>query len=89
MGSIIINGESIKNVNDFHQQIKRLLNFPGYYGENLDALWDCLSELETPITIIWKDHTISAANLNSYFDRIAHIFKDAEKEFKGFLVEYK
>jgi RNAse (barnase) inhibitor barstar len=30
---------------DFHKDIARKMDFPGYYGENLDALNDCLRDV--------------------------------------------
>ncbi|PZM85428.1 MAG: hypothetical protein DKT66_04395 [Candidatus Melainabacteria bacterium] len=30
----------------FHADVKRILEFPSYYGENLNAFSDCLSDLE-------------------------------------------
>ena len=36
--------------NDIHRDLKTKLNFPDYYGKNLDALNDCLSDLEIPNT---------------------------------------
>lgn len=30
----------------FHAEVKRILEFPSYYGENLNAFSDCLSDLE-------------------------------------------
>lgn len=35
-----------------HAHLKERLGFPDYYGENLDALWNCLrADVELPITI--------------------------------------
>lgn len=30
----------------FHDAIATCLDFPEYYGRNMDALWDCLTMLE-------------------------------------------
>ena len=35
--------------------IGRALGFPGYYGANLDALWDCLTDLTEPTALIWQN----------------------------------
>lgn len=29
------------------------LGFPAYYGHNLDALWDCLTDLTRPTALVW------------------------------------
>lgn len=34
------------------EEIGRQLGFPSYYGKNLDALNDCLSDLERPTALI-------------------------------------
>src|SRR5438046_10079897 len=34
------------DINNIHQDLKTKLNFPDYYGKNLDALNDCLSDLD-------------------------------------------
>ena len=31
---------------EMHNQLKQKLNFPDYYGQNFDALNDCLSDLD-------------------------------------------
>ncbi len=30
-------------VNELHDRIEKALNFPEYYGRNLDAFWDCIN----------------------------------------------
>ena len=30
---------------EIHFIIQKALDFPDYYGENLDALWDCLTDM--------------------------------------------
>ena len=87
---MIINGNEIRSVKDFHHKIKRLLDLPDYYGENLDALWDCLTGwIETPITIVWTNFQESRKNLGDFADKIVDVFKEAEKEVDGFKVEYR
>lgn len=38
---------------DFLANIGTALSFPEYYGRNLDALWDCLRDLEAPTALVW------------------------------------
>lgn len=39
-----IKGNRIKNWKTFHQEFKIEINFPDYYGENMDARIDCVDE---------------------------------------------
>jgi len=72
----IIDGNMIKNMDDFHDQISKALPFPDYYGRNFDALWDVLSrDIEKPYEIIWKDHTRSEEILGKDFVTLKRIFK--------------
>lgn len=45
------------DTNQIHKDLKKLLNFPDYYGENFDALNDCLSNIEvdeTGIVVVFR-----------------------------------
>jgi len=41
----IIDFSSVKHYSEVHLVIKEALDFPDYYGCNLDALWDCLTDI--------------------------------------------
>ena len=68
---VIINGNDIKTESDFHKYIALALNFPSYYGKNLDALWDVLStDIERPVTLVWKNSMLSQEAMGEDFIRI-------------------
>ena len=47
-----LDGSQMQNLEQAHIYLKMHLYLPDYYGMNLDALFDCLTELHTE-TIIW------------------------------------
>lgn len=62
-----------KDVNWIHEYLKELLDFPDYYGNNLDALYDCLCDMEANIELEIREQ-------DPYLDKIVHVFEDASKE---------
>ncbi|WP_311779070.1 MULTISPECIES: barstar family protein [Pantoea] len=50
---IILDGLNIYTEYDFHGVLSETLDFGHYYGRNLNALWDRLSnDVERPVTLI-------------------------------------
>ena len=41
---IVLDGRRMDNREGLHAELKRKLSLPDYYGDNLDALNDCLGE---------------------------------------------
>ena len=54
MNEITIDCTTVASMAEIHEILARELNFPEWYGRNLDALHDCLTALcqETKITFL-------------------------------------
>ncbi|HEY5576179.1 MAG TPA: barstar family protein [Clostridiaceae bacterium] len=77
MKEIHLNGSKMTDKAATHIYLKRKLGFPDYYGENLDALWDCLTtDLSGKKIIIHKPEAI-IDNLGSYGESMIQIFREA------------
>ncbi len=44
--SVVLDGAELNTLSKFHTTIAKLLHFPDYYGNNLDALDEVLSDME-------------------------------------------
>lgn len=77
----ILDGHRFTDKEAAHRYIAETLKFPDYYGNNLDALADCLSELKknTKITITAADFIIDTMGM--YGKQIIDIFEQQGKEF--------
>ncbi|MEW4059434.1 barstar family protein [Bacillus siamensis] len=81
MEIVIIDGKDITSTEALHRTLKDQLDFPDYYGENLNALWDCLTGwIEYPLTLVWKNFEISQKALGSDADDVLELFQEAQEE---------
>lgn len=66
-----------------HRYLKQALNLPEYYGCNLDALYDCLTELDTA--------ELCFVNLDAaegYFTKLLPVFQEAQEENPRLHIDY-
>lgn len=67
---------SLLNENErAHDYLKEVFSFPDYYGKNLDALYDCLSEKN-----IDRINVINSDKGGFYFFAILNVIKECEIE---------
>ena len=85
MRDIILDGGKVDNKDQLHAVLKEALQLPDYYGNNLDALWDCLTGwVEMPLMIRWLHFQESEEKLGEYSQLLLQLFRDAEEEIEGF-----
>lgn len=80
MKKIILDFSDCKYISEIHRIIKNSLELPVWYGENLDALWDCLTGvIETPIEIIINPATSASLEIKDYIKDVIDVFKEAKR----------
>ncbi|OZM58409.1 barnase inhibitor [Lottiidibacillus patelloidae] len=91
MNKVIINGEEFLNIEEFHKYIKVKMELPDYYGENLNALWDCITGfIDLPLLLVWVNFEKSKVYIGKYAEEVLQVFKEAQNELEDdFIVEVK
>ena len=81
-GSALINGKEIKSQDHLHTLLAKQLNFPKYYGKNLDALFEVLSTDYSGQTVIKLKHLnfLKAKLGPEYTEALIQAILDASEE---------
>ena len=82
---IELDGALLLTKEQAHPYLKRILDLPEYYGGNLDALHDCLTEL-SDVTLVL--HDTQAMRESSYGARVLSVLEDAARESPSLRLEY-
>lgn len=51
---VLLKESELEDAGQAHELLARELQFPDYYGANLDALEDCLGDVCTPTRVVLK-----------------------------------
>ena len=76
MKEIVIDCANIADVKAMHRALAEALSFPAWYGNNYDALHDCLTDIreDTTLTLLHFDRT-------DHFNKTFRVvFNDSEAE---------
>ena len=63
---------------ELHRRLADALEFPAWYGGNLDALYDLLAETQDTLVLICRQRTREL--LGDYFEVFRRVCLDAESE---------
>lgn len=80
MKIIRLEGGAFLNREDWHRYLKEIFSFPDYYGENLDALADALSEISEDTLIEISDLELWKERLGDYFEAAWETVEEAVEE---------
>lgn len=85
MKEIEIKGSELNDIKELHNLLKKELDLPEYYGENLDSLWDFITgEIDLPVSILWSNYRKSEESLGVQAGKYLALFENADKEINGF-----
>ena len=88
MSIYLLDGKDMTSKEEAFELIAKELAFPGYFGKNLDALYDCLSDMSAENTIHFVNTAILEEYLGDYAEKILSCFRDASSEC-GFTLREK
>ena len=74
----IIDCTQIKTREDLHRIFRETLSFPQWYGNNLDALHDCLTEITGKVRLL--DWETAEARLGTYGQKAKKVISSAALE---------
>ena len=77
---LIIDGSALPEAAAVHDLFTRALDLPEWYGRNLDALYDVLTERGEPLRLLVRNREALAAGLGEYAEDLLRTLADAAAE---------
>ena len=86
---LTLNAKRMATREDAHAHIKARLRLPGWYGHNLDALNDCLGEINRPTRIIVRFAPSLRESLGDYGTKILDVLERAAEENPNLQISFR
>ena len=84
---VVLDGGAFESAAQLHETLARELRFPDWYGGNLDALFDCLTDLREDTVICLKNPHGMEQRLGAFGGRVLRVLRDAAAENPRLRVE--
>lgn len=79
---------AVKTKADLHAALARALDFPAWYGGNLDALHDLLTAITADTTLLLRDWPNAESALGPYGSRAAKVMAVCALENPHLTIEF-
>lgn len=83
MKKFVLDFRKVNSIEEAHNVMTKTFDFPSYYGKNLDALNDCISEM----IIEEKVYIIVDRDAFKGFNQIIKVFEDNNVAFEKIVVK--
>lgn len=80
MNVITLNCTELMGSADFHQALAQALSLPQHYGNNLDAMYDCLTELGQDTELVLQNWYPLSVKLGHYAEKTIYAFHCATQD---------
>ena len=88
MERVVIDCGEIRTKEDFHNALAKAMDFPAWYGGNLDALHDLLTEIGTDTTLQLHSWADAEAALGAYGSRLEKVMAMSALENPNLHLEF-
>ena len=85
----IIEGAAVGSMDRLHRLLAEQLDFPDWYGGNLDALHDCLTEIAQPTELVIRGSDALEAALGSYAAAFRRVLTDSAAQNDALTVTWE
>lgn len=80
MREIRLDGRAMTTREMAHDMLSQALSLPPYYGRNLDALHDCLTDIAQPTRITLRHASSMTEAQGRYGEQLLRVLRDAATE---------
>ena len=80
MNTYVLDGKDMRDRSAAFEIITQVMHFPAWFGRNLDALADCLSEMKKDSAVLFVNTSALKKNLGEYGNGLLNCFRDTAKE---------
>lgn len=80
---IVLDGSIIENKEVLFETLKKQINSDEFYGNNLDSLWDVLSNYTDDLTITVMHSVELVENLENYAHMLMGLFDELNQIYSG------
>ena len=84
--TVILDGQKMLNRRAVHDHLAEQLHLPDYYGRNLDALYDLLTERDAPLRLVVQHRDVLLTWLGEYGTALCQTLEDADRANPGLQV---